>query len=236
MPVGTITPGSVVTVTPDGSPTAVITLTAPTDTMPIVAADVQDLTLAVVNGHKNLNDMATSLEGRATSLEGRATSLEGRATSLEGRATSLEASKWDALLYSEQSTDLTQAGESSFTPIIGVAFTSGTTGSSVDSQMAIDCSFLMKPGHSSTVIDVAIGHSLDEGITWTPIGMVLTLDGSVSTAYPSQPTHLMWTKPCTYATPRYAIVYRCTAGASYGFSMAAHSNFRVIRTRIAAVL
>jgi len=50
MPIGTITPGSYVTVTPDGSiPAPYASFTAPSATMPVIASDIQALTLMALN-------------------------------------------------------------------------------------------------------------------------------------------------------------------------------------------
>src|SRR6185369_3140949 len=73
MPIGPITPGSPVVVTPDASPlTRLASMTAPTATMGVSAAHIQALTLALLNlqelfGHGDLTDMAnaTNVEERS---------------------------------------------------------------------------------------------------------------------------------------------------------------------------
>jgi hypothetical protein len=56
MPIGPITPGSPVTVTPDVSPTPYASIQAPTATMPILAAHLQFLTLVLLNIQKYSED------------------------------------------------------------------------------------------------------------------------------------------------------------------------------------
>jgi hypothetical protein len=52
MPVGTVTPGSLVTVTPDSTPSLYTSLQAPSSTMGVSAAHLQALTLAALNIQK----------------------------------------------------------------------------------------------------------------------------------------------------------------------------------------
>jgi hypothetical protein len=49
MPIGPITPGSYVTVTPDSVVSQYTSVQAPSATMPVIASDIQDLTLVVLN-------------------------------------------------------------------------------------------------------------------------------------------------------------------------------------------
>lgn len=56
MPIGPITPGDPVTVTPDVSPTLYGSIQAPTATMPILGAHLQALTLVLLNIQKFLDD------------------------------------------------------------------------------------------------------------------------------------------------------------------------------------
>lgn len=52
MPIGPITPGAYVTVTPDPSVAKYLSAVAPTATMPVIASDIQNLTLMVLNVNK----------------------------------------------------------------------------------------------------------------------------------------------------------------------------------------
>ena len=61
MPIGPITPGSPVTVTPDASPTLYSSIQAPTATMPILGAHLQFLTLVLLNIQKYLDDRKLDL-------------------------------------------------------------------------------------------------------------------------------------------------------------------------------
>jgi hypothetical protein len=49
MPIGPITPGTYVDVTPDASPAPYTSIQAPTATMPVIGADIQELTLKLLN-------------------------------------------------------------------------------------------------------------------------------------------------------------------------------------------
>jgi hypothetical protein len=56
MPIGPITPGTYVAVTPDASPAAYTSIQAPTATMPVIGADIQELTLALLNVQQRVID------------------------------------------------------------------------------------------------------------------------------------------------------------------------------------
>ena len=60
MPIGTITPGEYVTVTPDASPAAFSSLQTPTTTITIQAAHIQSLTLSLLNAQKRLADIISA--------------------------------------------------------------------------------------------------------------------------------------------------------------------------------
>lgn len=65
MPIGPITPGSYVTVTPDASPGLYTSVQAPTATMPVVGADIQALTLVSLNIQKALDTAKANIAGAA---------------------------------------------------------------------------------------------------------------------------------------------------------------------------
>ena len=70
MPIGPITPGSYVTVTPDASPlTKYASLQAPTATMDVTAADIQALTLALLNVQNQLGEGNFTELVNATNVE-----------------------------------------------------------------------------------------------------------------------------------------------------------------------
>lgn len=66
MPIGPITPGSPVTVTPDASPTEYASVQAPTATMPVVGGDLQALTLVALNIQKYVKGLLTDLMNGVT--------------------------------------------------------------------------------------------------------------------------------------------------------------------------
>lgn len=69
MPIGPITPGSFVTVTPDFAPGVYTSLPAPTATMLVRGSDIQNLTLAVLNIQKTSVSGAGGLYAPATQIE-----------------------------------------------------------------------------------------------------------------------------------------------------------------------
>jgi hypothetical protein len=68
MPIGPITPGSPVTVTPDASPSLYASVQAPTATMPILGAHLQALTLVLLNIQKVLDESKLDLIAGGTVL------------------------------------------------------------------------------------------------------------------------------------------------------------------------
>lgn len=66
MPVGTISPGSAVTVTPDDPPIAYTSIEVPSPTMPVVAANVQALALQMMNFCMRNNIKRTAVAGTET--------------------------------------------------------------------------------------------------------------------------------------------------------------------------
>lgn len=79
MPIGPITPGNYVTVTPDALVAPYLSMQAPTATMPVIGADIQELTLALLNVQDlALGELADALAAMAllfTSADLRATTV-----------------------------------------------------------------------------------------------------------------------------------------------------------------
>ncbi len=71
MPIGPITPGSYVTVTPDTVVSEYTSVQAPTATMPVIGSDIQELTLVVLNVQKFcLQESADGLARKLDKLDG----------------------------------------------------------------------------------------------------------------------------------------------------------------------